>query len=218
VFFLDLFFWHRSIIYVGAGMSTILGNTQVFGSALLSWLLFKERPSIRFFIAAVSAVFGVVLLVGMLAKDIEFSALYTRGILFGLLTGLTYACYIILLKGAGHRQRVGDSVAFMAGISLLSAAFLGGAAAMERNRLVPPDLASWLLLAALGVVSQAVGWWAIARSLSEIVASKAGLILLLQPTLAMVWGMLFFDEQLAATQAAGAAITLAAIYYGGWRT
>ncbi|MBD3161858.1 MAG: EamA family transporter [Candidatus Eisenbacteria bacterium] len=217
LFALDLFFWHRSILYVGAGLSTILGNTQVFGSALLSWMLFKERPSARFFIAAVSAMLGVVLLVGVFAEEVAFSARYTRGIVFGLLTGLTYAGYIISLKGAGHRARIPDGVVFMAWVSLLSAVLLAGAVGLEASRLAPPDLASWLLLAALGIVAQAIGWWAISRSLREILASKAGLILLLQPALATVWGVLFFAEQMTLTQAGGAVITLAAIYYGGWR-
>ncbi|MCP4156403.1 MAG: DMT family transporter, partial [bacterium] len=41
VFFLDLTFWHRSILYVGSGMATMLGNTQVFSTAVLSVFIFK---------------------------------------------------------------------------------------------------------------------------------------------------------------------------------
>jgi drug/metabolite transporter (DMT)-like permease len=52
-FFLDLFVWHRSVLYSGAGMATILGNTQVFATALVSFFLFKDRLTVRYFISAV---------------------------------------------------------------------------------------------------------------------------------------------------------------------
>jgi drug/metabolite transporter (DMT)-like permease len=61
---------------------------------------------------------------------------------------------------------------------------------------------------------QALGWWAIFSSLSQIQASRAGLILLLQPTLATVWGWIAFSERLSIEQLIGATITIAAIYYG----
>jgi len=87
-FSFDLFFWHRSIIYAGAGLSTILGNTQVFASAILGFFIFKDRLTIKFFLAAVAAMAGVVLLAGI-GSAIEFTDLYTRGIFYGLMTGLS---------------------------------------------------------------------------------------------------------------------------------
>ena len=217
VFFLDLFVWHRSVLFAGAGMSTILGNTQVFASALLSWLLFKERLSLRFFIAAVSGIVGVVLLVGVFAEDIAFTPRYLHGITFGLTTGLCYASYIISLKAAGHREKIPHVVPFMAWVSMTSAFFLGAASLIEGGPVLPPDTSSWLLLISLGVLAQAIGWWAITTGLGPTVASKAGLILLLQPILAMVWGVIFFAEQFTLTQVIGAGVTLTAIYYGGLR-
>ncbi|MBD3258922.1 EamA family transporter [candidate division GN15 bacterium] len=217
VFFLDLFVWHRSIIFAGAGMATILGNTQVFGSALLSALFFKERLTVKFFIAAISAMFGVVLLVGVLADEVEFSSRYIEGIIFGLATGICYASYIISLKAAGHKERIPDVVAFVAWVASFSALFLGIATLIEGGRMVPPDTLSWVLLISLGILVQALAWWAIVTALATIDASRAGLVLLLQPTLAMVWGVLFFAEQFTVTQVVGAVITLTAIYYGGVR-
>ena len=44
-FALDLWFWHRSILYVGAGLSTLLANFQVFiMMAAGAWLVVKGRP------------------------------------------------------------------------------------------------------------------------------------------------------------------------------
>ena len=45
VFFaLDLWFWHRSINYVGPGLSTLLANFQVFFMILAGVILLGQRP------------------------------------------------------------------------------------------------------------------------------------------------------------------------------
>jgi drug/metabolite transporter (DMT)-like permease len=217
IFFLDLFVWHRSIFYCGAGMSTILGNTQVFGTALLSYLIFKERLTVRYLASALSAIVGVVLLVGLISEEVVFTARYMQGIALGLATGVFYASYLITLKGASQRDFTTDVVVFFAWTSLAAAFFLGIAALIEPGPVLPPDWESAGLLFSLGFVAQALGGWAITASLAKIVASRAGLILLLQPTLAMVWGILFFAEQFTFSQLVGAVVTLAAIYYGGLR-
>jgi len=218
IFFLDLFVWHRSIIYSGAGMATILGNTQVFATGLLSFLIFSDRLTPRYFAAAITGIVGVFLLVGVMSDEVVFSTRYLNGITFGLATGLVYASFLITLKWAGSRVGITDVVTFMAWTSLFSALFLGTSAVIEGVTIEPPDLETWLCLAGVGLVAQALGWWAITASLARITASRAGLILLLQPTLAMVWGVVMFSEQFTPWQLVGAVITLTAIYFGGLRT
>ena len=216
IFFLDLFFWHRSILYAGAGMATILANTQVFGTAVLSFLIFKERLTFKFFAAAVCAVAGVALLIG-LGSEIEFSVRYLKGIAFGLLTGIVYANYIVVVKIAGQSKTKPSFLTLMAWTSLFSALFLGVAGLLEKDRFMPPDLFSVFILFALALVAQALGWWAIASSLPKIAASRSGLALLLQPVLATVWGVFFFHEYLTPLQIVGGLITLVAIYAGSVR-
>ena len=215
IFFLDLFFWHRSIYCSGAGMATVLANTQVFFTALLSFLVFRERLSVRFFASAAGAVIGITLLVGLIGEEITLTTRYLEGVAFGLATGIVYAHYLVTVKWSGQNGNLPEVVTFMAWTSLFAAMFLGTAGLMEPGPMVPPDLQSLGLLLALAVVAQALGWCAITGSLRKLDASRAGLILLLQPTLAMVWGVLFFAEQLTFSQAVGAAVTLAAIYFGG---
>ena len=42
IFVLDLWFWHRSIIYIGPGLSTLLASLQVLIIPFLSYFIFKE--------------------------------------------------------------------------------------------------------------------------------------------------------------------------------
>ena len=218
IFFTDLFIWHRSVIYCGAGMATILANTQVFMTAVVSFFLFKERLSLRFFVAAISAMAGVALLAGLLADEVIFTERYLRGVFYGLVTGIAYSSYLITLRWSGRKQPVPDIVVFMAWTSLFSALFFGLSLWVEAVPILPPDTASWIYLISLGLIAQALGWWVISWSLARIATARAGLILLMQPTLAMVWGVLMFSEQFELTQALGAAITLTAIYFGGLRS
>ena len=60
----DLVLWHYSIEYVGAGLATVLGNTQVVLVGLLAWLLFRERPSRNSLLAIPVAMVGIVLISG----------------------------------------------------------------------------------------------------------------------------------------------------------
>lgn len=216
IFFLDLFFWHRSIIYSGAGMATILANTQVFVVATLGYFVFRERLTLKFFSAAAAAIVGVVLLIGI-GSDIEFTSEYLSGIVFGLLTGVVYGSYIVTLKRVGHRGDTPDFRVFMAWTSSFTAFYLGVASLFEEATFMPPDLYSLGVLVALALVAQALGWWTITTTLPRLDAARGALVLLLQPVLATVWGVLFFAERLSPSQFIGAAITLGAIYVGSIR-
>jgi len=216
LFFLDLFFWHRSIIYAGAGMATILANIQVLVTAGLSYLVFKEHLSLKFFAAAAAAVVGLVLLIGI-GSDLEFSRTYLAGVAFGLATGFMYASYIIVMKFAGQHARRPDFRTLMAWTSLFTALFLAAASPWEEAAFMPPDIYSLIVLVALALVAQTVGWWSITTSLPRLDASRSGLVLLLQPVLATLWGWLFFTEHLTLLQLVGAVVTLTAIYVGGAR-
>jgi len=216
IFFADLFFWHRSVIYCGAGMATILANTQVFGTALLGWFVFKERLGAKFLVTAVAAMIGVTVLVGV-GSGVEYSADYLKGVGFGLLTGIIYACYLVVLRKSGLRSERPSFLTLIAWTSLFSALFLGAAGVVEGEPMLPPGLAALGILFILALVAQALGWWAIVTALPKLKAARGGLVVLLQPVLATVWGVLFFSEHLTLLQVVGAALTLGAVYYGSMR-
>jgi drug/metabolite transporter (DMT)-like permease len=202
------------VFYCGAGLSTILSNTQVFSSAVLSYFVFSEKLTLKFYLAAISAFVGVALLVGLGSADVEFTTRYILGVVFGIVSGLAYANYIIALKKGGHSPDLGAIITLMAWTSGFCAVILGVSAGIEGTPMMPPDARSWVLLLAMGLVAQTFGWLSISTALPHLDASRAGLALLLQPTLATVWGVLMFGEVLTVVQALGAAITLAAIYFG----
>jgi drug/metabolite transporter (DMT)-like permease len=213
VFFaLDLWFWHRSINYIGPGLSTLLANFQVFFMMAAGVLLLGQRPRAVQVMAVPLALAGLGMIVGFDWQSLP--ADYRLGVILGLLTAVAYAGYMLTMRvartGSPHRLPTRE----VAIVSLGSAAILGLSALTEGVSLAVPTLtdAAWLL--AYGLVSHCLGLLFIASSLPKVSTTEAGIALLLQPTLSFAWDVLFFARPLAATELAGAAIALLAIYMG----
>jgi drug/metabolite transporter (DMT)-like permease len=219
LFSMDLFFWHRSINFVGPGLATILGNMQVFFVAILAVIFLKEKLSWRLMVAIPFAVGGLFMIVqtgwGEQGGTVEM------GVLYGLLTALSYALYILTLRksqSSGYKLRF-SLIPNMMWISLMSAALLGITVVVEPGaHFGIPDLQTWSALIGLGVVGQVLGWVFISKGLPQVNASVAGLALLLQPALAFGWDILFFDRPTTSIEYIGAAVVLAAIYLGATKT
>jgi drug/metabolite transporter (DMT)-like permease len=213
VFFaLDLWFWHRSINYIGPGLSTLLANFQVFFMMAAGVLLLGQRPRAVQVVAVPLALAGLGMIVGFDWQSLP--ADYRLGVILGLLTAVAYAGYMLTMRvartGSPHRLPTRE----VAIVSLGSAAILGISALTEGVSLAVPTVsdAAWLL--AYGLVSHCLGLLFIASSLPKVSTTEAGIALLLQPTLSFAWDVLFFARPLTATELAGAAIALLAIYMG----
>ena len=77
-----------------------------------------------------------------------------------------------------------------------------------------PDFGSLAALLGLGGLSQALAWAMSSYCLPGVDASRAGLILLLQPALSFVWDVLLFNRMTGVAGWFGVAVVLAAIYMG----
>ncbi len=216
VFFaLDLGVWHQSILYVGPGMSTLLGNSQVFILGFIGLVFLGDR--FRWEIA-ISIPMGFAGLALMILPDWSAKTdSYHVGIALGLLTAVFYSGYLLSLRRVRHKS-VGESAsADLALVSLFSAALLVPAVLTTGESMAVPSLTDAGLLAAYGVVSQVVGWVLISSSLGRMPASRVGLVLLLQPLLTFVWDVLFFGRGLTILEVAGGLVALTAIYLGARR-
>ena len=212
----DLFLWHRALHYVGAGLGTLLANTQVFYLALFGILFAGEKGSKRLYLAILLGFVGLVLALGeepRWAKD----GLYLRGIVYGLLTGISYTGYIIFIKLAELRCNELKSIHKLALVSFFSALFLTiFSLASEPLTLPEPMDLLWLILLAL--LPQFIGWLLIMNNLPHVPISKAGLILLTQPCLALIMGAAIYKEHLNTMQTAGVMVALTGIYIGSVRS
>ncbi|MFU8821014.1 MAG: DMT family transporter [Gammaproteobacteria bacterium] len=212
LFAADLAAWHRSIWYVGPGLATLLGNFQVFLLAFVGILFFREKARWELLVAIPMAVLGLGLIVGF-----EWNALdedYRWGIIFGLLTAVFYAAYILALRRARAESPAGSIVSDLMIVSLVSAGFLFAGAGLGGEPVALPDPRSAWMLVAYALVAQVVGWLLISGSLPHVPASRVGLILLLQPILAFIWDVLIFSRAFGPREIVGAALAIIAIGLG----
>ncbi len=215
IFAADLSLWHRSIEYVGPGLSTIVGNFQVFFLAAFGLFVLREPRDWRFVVAIPMAMSGLVMLIGGNWTALESD--YLWGIYLGLAAAAAYASYILILQKSQSRPHALGAAANLAVISLSAAAIMGVEAYLQQESFRIPDVQSWTALLAYGVLCHVMGWLFISRGLTKVQASLAGLVLLLQPTLAFVWDVLFFGRPTGGLDVAGALLALAGIYLGSKR-
>lgn len=212
LFAADLFFFHRSIHYVGVGLATLLAALQVFILAVVGVFAFGEPLRARTAVSIALAVAGLVVLVGLDWLSLEPE--YRLGIVFGVTTAVCYASYLLALRGSRGPAASMSLAGNMAVISLGCAALLAVAVVLDGETFrvgSPQDLG---LLFLYGATGQALAWVLISRSIASVPASLVGLALLLQPALSFVWDIVFFARAFTAAEATGAAMVLTAIYLG----
>jgi drug/metabolite transporter (DMT)-like permease len=210
-FALDLFFWHRSILFIGPGLATLLGNFQVFLLAATAIIFFGEKARPRLLVAIPLAIFGLFLIVGL---DWQRQGdAYKAGIYYGLLTALCYTAFLVALGKIQTGSGRSPALPLML-ISLCCTLFLGTEMVQSGDSFVIPSLKSLVALVSLGLFSQTVGWLLIAGAMAKIETSFTGLILLLQPALSFIWDVLFFGRPTSLVNWTGVVLTLAAIYMG----
>jgi drug/metabolite transporter (DMT)-like permease len=215
-FALDLGLWHRSILYVGPGLATLLGNFQVFLMALAGWLIYRERLGFRFVSGVALAFLGLYLLVGLDWRVV--GPQYRLGVVLGIATGFCYAIYMLSMR---HAQRGGRMTLAPAQVlcvnSLLCAVALAFAVLGEGESFALPDAQTVWSLLGLGLFGQVLGWVLIARAMPQLPASLIGLLLLLQGALSLVFDVILLARPTAATDWIGVALSLLGIFIGSWR-
>jgi drug/metabolite transporter (DMT)-like permease len=204
----DLVFWHYAIADVGAGLATVLGNLQVVVVPFVAWLVLGERVQARL-LAALPLVCSGVLLISGVFESGAYGANPVRGVMFGILTGLTYAGFLLVLRQAGSdlRRTAGplfDTTAVAAAAAVIAGVVIGDA------DLVPSWPAhGWLVLLAL--TSQVLGWLLIASSLPRLPAALTSVTLTIQPVGSVLLGVVLLGEEPSALQLAGVACILAGL-------
>lgn len=204
----DLALWHESIALVGAGLGTVIANVQVVFVAAAAWALYGERPR-RGTVAIIATVLTGVAMTSGLSRGDSYGANPPVGALLGLLSGGAYAAFLLVFRTATRSLAPTSGPLLDSTLGTVAGA-VACAAFDPRFSLVPVWPAhGWLVLLAL--VSQVIGWLLIATALPRLPAIETSVMLLGQPILAVIWGLLWFDERLSPVQWGGAVLVLVGV-------
>ena len=201
----DLIFWHHSIDAVGAGLATVLGNTQVVFVGLLAWVFLREKPPQRALLAIPIVLAGIVLISGVIEAD-AYGDDPRLGAFFGILTALCYSGFILVLRhGSPDARRPAGPLLD----ATFAAAVISGVAGLALGDLelsIGSAAHGWLIILAL--TSQVLGWLLITMTLPQLPAATTSVILTLQPVGSVLLGALLLTERPSPTQVAGILLVL----------
>lgn len=233
LFGLNLAMFHVAIDHLGAGVATVLGSVQAVIVPLASWALLSQAPSRRQLQSIPVVLLGVVAVSGLIggiavadAHPVvvavlgpEAGANPVLGAALGLGAVVLYSLFLLQMRsinpdGVRTSAALRDVTSGAAATTLAVVLLLG-----ESAEMIPAwPSTGWLLV--LGLGSQVVAWLMITRSLAQVTATTASLVLSAQPVAALAVGMTVLAERPTAIQAAGVAIIIAAVLHatGGLHT
>ena len=210
MFAADLTFWHHSIEAVGAGLATVLGNIQVVLVGLLAWVALGERPDKRS-LASIPVVFtGVILISGVVGSG-AYGDDPLLGVVYGVLTAITYALFILILRQGNADVRRPAGPLFDATLSAAVFSAIGGIVVGDIDWVPDLEAQAWLVLLALS--SQVLGWLLISVSLPRLPAVLTSIVLMLQPVTTVFLGALILSEAPSAVQLLGVAIVILGVAF-----
>ncbi len=209
IFGIALFYatYINAILSVGVAVAAVLLYTAPAWVAVIAWRFLGERLT-RMHVAALLLALAGTALVAQIYRP-EMLRLNAVGIIWGLLSGLTYGLWSVFNKvGVKHTnpwtlQCYGMLVGSAVLLLFQPLTPLAGA-------LQSPGAVAWLLVLALGpTVGASVAY---AAGVRVVPVSVASLVATLEPVLAAVLAYLFLGETLGIGQVAGGALILLAVW------
>ncbi|OYO01261.1 EamA family transporter [Enemella evansiae] len=200
----DYVAWAQAVHDSGAGVTTVLINVQVVVLPLLALLLDKEPVRHRFWVALPLMLAGV----GLVGLGGGSGSVSVRGVLLGLFSGITYGVYMYALRRAGaHAPHTVTPVAW----ATAGAAGTAGAYAVLSGASFRLEPAGWGLMVALALLGQTAPWLLIGRAARRLEPAVAGSLMLAQPVLAVLLGVLVLGERVGPVQLLGCLVTVISI-------
>lgn len=205
VFALDVAIWNISLLKISATVSTLIANLAPVWVGLFSFLIFRKRSGILFWIGTVIAIAGMIVLVGYQhILHLQLNA----GILLAVLASLFYAAYIMITKTIMSKI---DLFSFMFYAMLGASLFLLIVSTAMGNSLVDYSLKVWLCFIGMGLLCQLGGWLTINYAIRYLESTKVSIALLSQTVFAALLAALLLHERLVLNEIIGSVIVLSGI-------
>ncbi len=201
----DLFLFQAQVL-IHLSLSTVLQLTSPYWVLLFSVFLFGERVTFRKVFAVCLAFLGCILVTGALSEDINFD---TLGIVFAILSGISYATYTVGTKVIMNRGYSSNTTLFF--IFLISALIcIPFADVADVPGKVTGLKVVWDLLA-MGVLMTLVPYYLQIYAIRYISAVTVNIVGLIEVASAVLVGMIFYDETLGLLNLVGMVLIPASI-------
>jgi drug/metabolite transporter (DMT)-like permease len=203
---LDLALWTTALSYTTAANATLLGNTAPLWVALGTWLILKQKLSATFWRGLAVTLTGAILIVG---TDFLLHPRFGVGDLMAAFTGFFYGGYFLFTeKSRLHFNPIAHIwvVGVGASLTLFAANLLMG------NPLSGYDTRTWVIFLTTALVSQLIGYMALAYALGHLPASIVAPTMVLQPVVTALLAIPLLGEVPNVWQGIGGTVALIGIY------
>ena len=211
---IDFAGYHSAIDYIGSGIATLIGNSQVIIVTLSSWWLFGERPNRMILLALPMVMLGLVFIAGIW-DDEPYGEDPFKGVIASIVAAIFYSSFLILYRYSNRIKAPSANLQFDATIGAAIGLLLIGIAPLEGLDIEPINFTlswpghGWLIL--LAISCQIIGWIAITFALPRLPAAHTSFAVLLQPVLTIVWGVILLSETPSLQQMVGMTLIFSAI-------
>ena len=107
----DMLVYHSAMIFIGIGIATLIGNSQVIIVTLASWKLFGEKPNPAIIISLPVVMIGLTLISGITDSD-PYGEDPVKGVIFGIMGAFFYSFFLIMFRYANKELAPVSSVQF----------------------------------------------------------------------------------------------------------
>jgi drug/metabolite transporter (DMT)-like permease len=183
----------------GASLASVLLYTAPAFVALMSWRLLREVLGPREWMGVLLTVGGIGLISFGGSEGVSVSV---PAIVFGLLSGVTYALYY--LYGKFFFTRFSPAALYTVALPV------GALGLVPFVPFTDKTLVAWAALGALSVLSTYLAYLAYGLGLRGLPATRASVIASLEPVVAAVLAALLFRERLSVLAYLGAALVVGA--------
>ena len=191
-----------AVLSVTAGFASVLNATTPLFGALVAFVWLRDRPAPMRIAGLIIGFAGVLVLVwGRLSVPDEGGGL---AVLAGLCAALLYGIAANYTK----KQLGGvDSLVIATGSLIAATAILVPLAVLSWPE-TPPDTASWVSAALLGVICTGIAYILYFRLLNRLGPSKTLAVTYLIPAFGVLWGYLILHEPITASMLVGCSVIL----------
>lgn len=205
LFAADLAFFNSAVMMTSAANASLLGGNAPIFVALGAWVMYGQRPTVRFWIGFALAFLGLVAIVG---NDVLAHPRLGAGDLLAVAGAICYGLYQLYV----HRSRAGmDTLTFSTWSSAIGALCLVPVILIAGQPLVGFSARSWASFIGLALAGQVTGQLAIAYALGHLSATPSSVALLAQAPLTALLAWPLLGEPVHAWQVAGGVLVLTGI-------
>lgn len=215
-FGMDLALFNTAVLKTSATTAMVLTNNSPVLVGLGTWLLFRERPRLTFWIGLLLALAGcLVIVVGDMIRHGGVGIGDVGGDMLAALASVFFAAYLIT---TGRFRSSMDTITFTTLAVVGSVVTMFIVCLIMKAPLTGFPASAWPSLIALGLVSQVGGYLGVTYALGRLPTTAASVVLLgIAPVTAFL-AVMFLGEPLTPAQIIGGTLVLAGIFAVNRRT